>query len=168
MKFLLIVLTSIFSYNYFYGYNAQRVDSLHIISITNSDLFTILDSIVFHEKQCVYYNDSLVFNVFVNDCNKSYTAIQIGAIGNDIIRVGNELGCFMHKDHMFIVKGKKVNEMFFSILKKYIQIDFYESKMEEGVINIDVYEDDSYSYWNYYFQDSIFFFESKNSMCEQN
>jgi hypothetical protein len=166
MKFIFIVLISIFSSISLYSCNTQRIDSLHAISITNKNLFTILDSIISHEKQCDYYNEGLVFNVFVTVRNKSYSDIQIGAIGNDIIRVGNELGCFMYRDHLFIVKGKQEVETLFSILKKYIQIDIYESKKEEDVITIDIFEDDSYSYWNYYYQDNIFIFESKYSMCK--
>ena len=170
MKYkILFVLVFVLSFADLYSCGAQKTDSLKVVTIINKKLPPILNSITIHEKKCEYYSDSLVFYVFINDRNDLYSEIQIGSIGNNVIRSGKELGCFLYKDHLFIIEGV-IEKSLFSFQNEFVKIDFQEINnkdgvIEKGIINIDVYEDDSFSYWNYYYQNGNFIFESKHTFC---
>lgn len=139
--------------------NIHKDSQLSTLKINNAEFMTILDSLLKHEKSLDYYSDSLLFSIHVQK-NNDITLIQVGSIGNRIIKRGDELGCFIYKEHFFIVTGGSIEETIFEITDKKENVSYYlpkDSIDSSGVVYIDVYEDDTYTYWNYRYYEGHFY-----------
>ena len=98
--------------------------------------------------------------------------ILIGARGNRMIFSGNELGCFEHKGHLFILKGKKNDSTLFKRTREKRYNIFsksktgYDKKLDMWVFDVDAIQDDTHSNWCYIYKDGKFIFESFHTMCD--
>jgi hypothetical protein len=146
----------------------NNTDSLDVLQIINNDLTIILDSIVAHETQCDYYSSNLLFVILQYD-----TFVLIEAKGEKITKNPNILGCLFHCGHLFFIVGNNLDEHLFEKTGQQKKYDFYISRSGEdpktGIFYIDSVDmqDDSYSYWYYFYKDGEFIFDSKSTYCEE-
>lgn len=130
--------------------DVETKDTLAVLKIVNTELQTIVDSLFIYEKNMDYYDSSLVFYIDVQHRN-DITLLSVGSF-HKILKSGNEIGCLTIKNHIFIVSSNCETNLFkkTGCKKRY---DFYEPLEQnedgsEGIV-IDIYEDDSYTQWNY-------------------
>jgi len=149
--------------------NENLIDNLCIV---NENLFLLLDSIIEHEKKCEYYNTKLLFSIYLNTNINNQYSVLVGSIGNKVIKTGREIGGFRHKDHLFIVNGDSIDATLFLKTEEKLYGIFsksktgYNSKTKEWFFDVDAMQDDSYSYWYYYYENGRFVFESKSTYCD--
>lgn len=130
--------------------NIEINDSLAVLKVENNELLNIVDSLLEHEKTMEYYDSNLVFYVDILH-RKGITLLSIGSF-HKIIKTGNEIGCFTVKNHFFIVSSNYETKLF-KRTKCKRKFNFYQSQERindsSGDVIIDIYEDDSYTQWNY-------------------
>lgn len=149
----------------------SSVDSLEILQIKNENLLPILDSIVSHEKLCVYYTPDLYFSIRSLILNDTITEFQVGAFGSMLIEFGdnNYKGCFKHKGHWFFVEGQELNKALFAKTNQKKAFVFYKPAWEtnNGEIILRVIEDDIFSFWIYYYvNNKLIFREMYDPYCK--
>lgn len=127
----------------------------------NKKLLPILDCIIKHEQQCVYYTPNLIFNIYSRNLNDSIDEVQIGAIGSILTRLELDEKCFEYAGHLFLVERYK-NSLFINTNQKK-QISYY-IETNNVVIN---YYNDTYSFWIYhYISDRFFFRDMYDTYCK--
>jgi hypothetical protein len=162
--YLLIIVPLLLSLSANAKNNTAYVD---VLKIVNKDLPTILDSIVDHETRCDYYKSDLLFVILMRGED-----IIIGTIGEKIKKGKNILGCFSHKNHLFFVEGTSLDETLFERTNQRKKYTFSVSKSgtdpKTGVFFIDSMDiqDDSYSYWEYFYAKNDFIFHSRSTYCD--
>jgi len=127
--------------------------SLAILQIKNEKLIPILDSIISHEQQCVYYTPELHFSIHSRRVNDTIIEFQIEAFGLLIEPADYNKGCFEHNGHWFFVTGQELNESIFiktNQRKKFLfhKDHYYKS---DGQLVLVLIEDDTYSMWIYHY-----------------
>lgn len=144
-------------------------DSLSILSITNNSFVPILNGIVDNEKQCSYYSKNLLFSIHFQT-KDSETIIVIDSPGNRKIHIGDELGCFVFRDHLFFVSGERIDNTIFRKTNLRKKVNWYEpneyNKKEGGKINLDMIEDDTFSLWVFNYKDNKFKMIEERSNCK--
>ena len=134
---------------------------LEVLEVKNKNLLPILDCIIKHEQQCVYYTPNLIFNIYSRNLNDSIDEVQIGAIGSILTRLELDEKCFEYAGHLFLVEGYK-NSLFINTNRKE-QISYY-IETNDVVTN---YDDDTYSFWIYhYISDRFFFRDMYDTYCK--
>ena len=164
-KILLIILIHIVVFHA----QGNSLDSISVLRVVDNKFIKILDGIVSHEKECAYYDADLIFTINILSVDSNNQQIQIGAVGNDLIEIGNESGCFQYKGHFFVVTGSFTDQLFCKSSQIKI-IEFYHPKEEynpkTGKVVLDAIENDTYSFWTYSYQDYNFSLLEKHTICE--
>lgn len=157
--FYILIVVSVFSTSLKSETN-KRVGHIEILQIKDSNLLSILDSIVSHEKHCVYYTPDLYFSVCTRIMNDTITEFEIGSAGSILIESDNNYyqGCFEYKSHWFFVKGQELTETVFAKTnrKKAFVFDKPNRITSGGKIILNVIEDDRFSFWIYQYVDGMF------------
>jgi len=146
----------------------ENADSLVVIKVINRELYDILDHIIDHEKKCTYYSPDIMFDIYIFNSEDKKVGIQISTIGKVRYKLGYEKGIFKYKGHTFFVSGI-IDNTIFSLTKKKIRYIYEEMKIKyssDGDIIHDFGEDDSLSYWNYYYLDNSFLLDSVSTYCD--
>jgi hypothetical protein len=140
---------------------------LDIVCVTNYNLFPILDSIITHEKGCDYYSPNLLFSISILQDNY----ILIGSIGERIVDTESRVACFEYKNHLFLVRN--LDKRFFRKTGRQRNYIFSKSQTrfdeETGQWSIDTaewFQDDSYSYWYYTYENNEFIYQSSSTFCD--
>lgn len=137
-----------------------------VLQITNERLLPILDSIIQHEKKCVYYSSDLVFSIHRQAVNDSIAEFQIGGIGSILVDLGEDYykGCFEYEGHWFLVTGKELDKTVFANADYKKEFVSYKTDWvtDEGEIVLIDFEDDRYSYWIYHYNGEVFKFKSSS------
>ena len=142
------------------SFKAEKVDyvnCLNILQMKNESLLPILDSIVRHEKQCVYYAPELIFEVYTQN-NNSIIELQIRAIGSVVGQPDIYKGCFEFRRHLFLVWGKDYNVIFKKTNKK--KPISYVALKDGEVLE----EDNTFSIWAYHYINNNFIFKELYDM----
>lgn len=140
---------------------------LAMLSIADTNLTVILDSIICFEKKCSYYSDSLLFTVNIRQVNDIYE-LQIESSNNvnGVLDYFEPIyGYFYFDDHLFFV-FKPESKILFSLTdstKKFNYTKYLESNKKNKRIQI---IDDSHSFWNYWISNQTFTLKGKSSPCE--
>ncbi len=159
-------------------FNSCSVSSQHTVktkellglSIIDTSLNTILDSVVSFEKNCDYYNDSLFFTVDVRKIKDVYE-LQIESsnnINNALDYFEPILGYLYYKSHLFIIYNP-VSERFFKRTeetKKFKYIKYDKTYQEEDSLTLYHIIDDSFTIWNYWYINGNFVFKGRSSSCD--
>jgi hypothetical protein len=141
----------------------NRADYLEILQIKHEKLLSILDSIIRHQKQCIYYTPELIFCIHPRNINDTIVEIQIEAIGSVALKSDRRKGCFDFGGHLFLVTGDEYKAILKNTNKKR-QISYYRPNKDE----IAIYEDDTYSMWIYhYINDDFIFKEMWEMFCKE-
>ncbi len=140
---------------------AVALRKVTVLKITNENLLPILDSIIQHEKKCVYYSSDLVFSIHRQAVNDSIAEFQIGGIGSMLVDLGEDYykGCFEHKGHTFLVVGQDVDTTIFADTDEQKEFRIYKTDWvtDRGETVLIDFEDDQFSYWVYHYLDSSFY-----------
>lgn len=143
--FLLLLILFAINWNFIIGQKSE----LPILKCKNEKVNFILDSLFNHEKNMAYYDSDIDYYI---DLQKKDTSIimSIGSFHN-IIKTGSEKGIYQYCEDTVIVSG--FIEPLFEIQNETISYNFYEPQVHEisdsSEVLIDIYEDDSYTYWNF-------------------
>lgn len=144
-------------------------DSLNIFNIKNQDLIKIIDAAIRHEKNCTYYNDSLLFSIHLQEIEGSLN-LQLESIGNKKIQLENEKGCIEYQGHLFLVTGTNLDSTLFSNSGRTNTINYYKPKdkidRKTGKPIFDIIEDDSFSVWIYRYVENHFVLDSYYTYCD--
>lgn len=136
---------------------------LTVLNIENGELSVIIDSIIDFEKRCDYYTKDLLFFVHLSPDS----TVQIGSFGFELVKSKTELGCFIYREHLFIVSGKYLDKSLFSETENKEEIKYYAPmKYDPNGAIIDIAEDDSFSFWVYKYVGGKFLFETRHTFCE--
>lgn len=173
MKLNLIYILSIFCFysSTVFSQHSRETCDLHLLSITDTPLISILDSITSFEKKCDYYNDSLFFTVNVrkiNDTNDIYELYV--ASSNDIngtLDFDPVLGYFYYKNHLFLVY-RNVSEKFFKqteTVKSFTYTKYDDSYQKGDTLILYYIIDDSFTNWVYWYVKDKFIFKDRSSSC---
>jgi len=148
--------------------SSKKPGSIRVVSVINHTLFPILDSIILHESNCDYYTPSLIFSISLDKRNNY---VVIGSIGSKVYKSENLIGCFEYGKHLFLVKGKRLDDTLFEKSKKYKALSFAKSETHYNknedifIIDSDGVQDDSFSYWYYKYENNQFTYYSSSSCC---
>ncbi len=162
------------------GYSQQRGtyvdDTVRILRLTDSTLCTKIDSFIEFEKKCDYYTPDLIIGIHIQTWEDGYFITVgsddgLGIISNDSLIYGG----FLHKGHYVEVSinpdvATSLKEQFFKktekekAVKRYKAFNGYDSK--EGIVVLETIEDDSFSYWRYFYQKGIFKIRDRHTFCE--
>ena len=161
------------SVNVFSQYVEKQIDLYHL-SFENKNLTTILDSIILHEKKCNYYDCNLLFSFRIQKFEGNYILIVIESNNSiDLLLSLDPYGFFYYENHMFIVDGDSLEELFSicgqKVSFKYLEedLDYILKRTDDKNIITEIYFiiDDSFSQWSYLYLDGEFIFEGKSSFC---
>ncbi len=161
------------SVNVFSQYVEKQIDLYHL-SFENKNLTTILDSIILHEKKCNYYDCNLLFSFRIQKFEGNYILIVIQSNNSiDLLLSLDPYGFFYYKNHMFIMFGDSLEELFSicgqKVSFKYLEedLDYILKRTDDKNIITEIYFiiDDSFSQWSYLYLDGEFIFEGKSSFC---
>ncbi len=161
------------SVNVFAQYIEKQIDLYHL-SIENNNLTTILDSIILHEKKCNYYDCNLLFSFDIQKFEGNYILIVIESNNSiDLLLSLDPYGFFYYKNHMFIVDGDRLEELFSicgqKVSFKYLEedLDYILKRTDDKNIITEIYfiTDDSFSQWSYLYLNGEFIFDGKSSFC---
>lgn len=133
--------------------NVETTDNLPVLEIVNTELQAIVDSLLEHEKNMDYYNSNLVFYINVQH-QEDLILLSIGSTDKKM-KLGNEIGCITIKKHIFIVSGYYETNLFKKTKRKkrynfYVPMEQQTKNNCKDKIEIDVFEDDSYTQLNYW------------------
>jgi len=163
MKNLLLLFLSAILFVSIESENDSRKESIDIIHVNDRVFLSILDSIINHEKQCVYYSPDLIFSIHNRKVKDTIIEYQIGAYGLALIDFTNNnyKGCFEYDGHWFVVEGLILDEQVFVKTDKKKEFVFYKpyGVFENGSNYSRVFEDDIYSFWIYQYIDHLFIFK---------
>jgi hypothetical protein len=148
------------------------------LSFENKNLTTILDSIILHEKKCNYYDCNLLFSFRIQEFEDNYISIVIESNNSIDLLLGlDPYGFFYYKNHMFIVVGDSLEELF-SICGQKVSFKYLEEDLDyiieqntkrkydkNTIIELYFIIDDSFSQWSYIYINGEFIFEGKSSFC---
>jgi hypothetical protein len=149
----LLFLTSIL-----YGVVAQsksikEIVLLNVLSIKDSTLIPILDTIISTEMKREYYQSNMLFSIHFNQDS----TIIIQAI--DVPYKINECGVILHKDTYFFVSGNIFDERVLCKSKKIEKYEFYKNSSyidKKGRLVYIISHDDGFSKWQYKYNDKGF------------
>jgi hypothetical protein len=140
-----------------------KKDTLIALQINNMRLLSVLDSVINFEKRCDYYKPDLLFFIHIYSAYNS-SWIQVGSYGFELMNLGkHNLGFFIYKNHFFLVTGQFWDETLFSKTKEKKAVKYYEPRTD-GVI--DVYEDDSFTFWIYKYVNEGFIYNNQHTFCK--
>ncbi len=135
--------------------NAQndKNDSLQVLKVENKQLLIILDSLIENDKSCDFYDTNLVYTVHIQPTPYYGKYLVSFSSSHKITQLGDEVGCFVTKQHIVIVNGV-FNKALFRKTSYKKMFSFYQPQNgvdSNGNIIIDIYEDDTYTQWDYIF-----------------
>ena len=160
------------SVNVFAQYIEKQIDLYHL-SFENNNLTTILDSIILHEKKCNYYDCNLLFSFRIQKFEDNDILIVIQSNNSIDLLLGiDPYGFFYYKNHMFIVFGDSLQELFSicgqKVSFKYLEedLDYILKRKDDKKIITEIFIiDDSFSQWSYQYLNGEFIFDGKSSFC---
>ena len=173
LKFFITLMLCINSVNVFAQYIEKQIDLYHL-SFENNNLTTILDSIILHEKKCNYYDCNLLFSFRIQKFEDNDILIVIQSNNSIDLLLGiDPYGFFYYKNHMFIVFGDSLQELFSicgqKVSFKYLEedLDYILKRTDDKNIITEIYFiiDDSFSQWSYQYLNGEFIFDGKSSFC---
>lgn len=173
LKFFITLMLCINSVNVFSQYIEKQIDLYHL-SFENNNITTILDSIILHEKKCNYYDCNLLFSFDIQKFEDNYILIVIESNNSiDLLLSLDPYGFFYYKNHMFIVDGDRLEELFSicgqKVSFKYLEedLDYILKRTDDKNIITEIYfiTDDSFSQWSYLYLNGEFIFDGKSSFC---
>ncbi len=173
LKYFITLMLCINSVNVFSQYIEKQIDLYHL-SFENNNITTILDSIILHEKKCNYYDCNLLFSFDIQKFEDNYILIVIESNNSIDLLLGlDPYGFFYYKNHMFIVDGDRLEELFSicgqKVSFKYLEedLDYILKRTDDKNIITEIYfiTDDSFSQWSYLYLNGEFIFDGKSSFC---
>ncbi|MDD3629763.1 MAG: hypothetical protein PHF55_01865 [Bacteroidales bacterium] len=173
LKYFITLMLCINSVNVFSQYIEKQIDLYHL-SFENNNITTILDSIILHEKKCNYYDCNLLFSFDIQKFEDNYILIVIESNNSiDLLLSLDPYGFFYYKNHMFIVDGDRLEELFSicgqKVSFKYLEedLDYILKRTDDKNIITEIYfiTDDSFSQWSYLYLNGEFIFDGKSSFC---
>jgi len=173
LKFFITLMLCINSVNVFAQYIEKQIDLYHL-SFENKNLTTILDSIILHEKKCNYYDCNLLFGFRIQKFEDNDILIIIESNNSIDLLLGlYPYGFFYYENHMFIVDGDSLEELFSicgqKVSFKYLEkdLDYILKRKDDKNIITELYFiiDDSFSQWSYQYLNGEFIFDGKSSFC---
>jgi hypothetical protein len=138
---------------------------LNQLLIENEELTFIVDSILNYEKNCDYYSSDLLYAIHIHG-QGGFSTLTIGAVGFKTIEIGNELGYFNHRSHVFIVYGYCLDNTLFSKSGKKKTFNYFKPNNRDNEMIIYNIEDDSFSFWIYKYIQGDFVFQGLHTHCE--
>ena len=131
----------------------ETADTLPILEIRENALITAIDSIIYFETQCKYYDPNLVYNIGLQNENNDAVNIEIGSLGNQVVKSKAHLGCFNYNNHLFIVSGRSLDQALFTETGASKNIEYHQFKdkieVRKEPIVLDIMEDDRFGLWIY-------------------
>jgi len=172
LKYFITLMLCINSVNVFSQYVEKQIDLYHL-SFENKNLTTILDSIILHEKKCNYYDCNLLFSFDIQKFEDNDILIVIESNNSIDLLLGlDPYGFFYYENHMFIVDGDSLEELFSicgqKVSFKYLEkdLDYILKRKDDKKIITEIFIiDDSFSQWSYQYLDGEFIFDGKSSFC---
>lgn len=138
---------------------------LHLLLVENKELTFIADSILNYEKNCDYYSSELLYAIHIQEYT-GFSTLTIGAVGFKTIQIGNELGYFNHRGHIFIVYGCYLDNTLFIKSGKKKYFNYFRPANRDSEMIIFNIEDDSFSFWIYKYIEGNFVFQDLHTHCK--
>lgn len=137
-------------------------------SVTNAELFSVLDSVTSYERMCPYYSDSVffVFNCREIDHVVEVTIYALNSMNDpmDFFEFSDIIG-YCYYDGFVIFIDRKARDLFFVIEEN--ELTFHYMKYDDTYHSKDKYVlynviDDSFTVWSYYYivNHSVFYGKS--------
>ena len=150
-----------------YSQHIKKTIFLPEFSVTNPELFSILDSVTAYERICPYYNDS-VFLLFQCREIESVTVLTIYSlisINNplDFFEFSDIIGYFNH-DGFVVFIDRKSRDLFFALKgneKAFNYLKYDDTYQPKDNLILYYIIDDSYSVWSFYYIDDSFILNDK-------
>jgi hypothetical protein len=148
----------------------SKNSELTLLSIKNSELYSILDSIISFEKNCGYYSDSLFFTINLRQI-KGDSLHVLNIQSNNNMKTAIILapdGYLYYKEHLFMVYGAD-NEVFFSKTnkkRKFKYVEYSPNHKKDNVVTVIDILDDSFTIWVYWYIKDHFIFKDKAGSCD--
>jgi len=138
---------------------------LVLYEVVDDRLLRILDSVIFFEKTCNYYNNNLIFGIIIKKYENYYEIIFSSHSDTDLIITDISYGYLRHQNHFFILKGDHINNLFLETKEKkdFTFFDHGTIVLPNGRRKYIPYHyiDDSHSQWIYIYKDGDFILELK-------
>ena len=153
-----------------FGQHTNEKIELKKLKLFDKGLCKIIANSIKHEKKCDYYSDDLIFTISVNK-SESGVSLIIETIEDKNIALGlKPVGYFKKENHLFLVDGYDWNKFFASSNQKkefrYVKYDpTYQEPNSEKII-VHYFTDDSFSQWEYVYNDGNFKLKNKSKSCE--
>lgn len=156
------------SLNAFSQHQERSTELIRVIG-ENKEFCEILDSIISHERQCTYYSDNLLFAIDVKKQETNYFIFIESLQDSNLVLGLSPYGYFYYEDHLVIVSGYYTEELFSKSQDKrkfnYVEYDpDFQEEGSEKIIN--VFNDDSFSQWQYWYVKNKFIFKGKSTTCD--
>jgi hypothetical protein len=148
----------------------KQKDLSHL-RIEKQYLAAILDSVIFHESKCSYYNCDLLFVVSLERIEDTIFVSVESQDDINIILSFPLIGYLYHRNHLLFVIGENYEDMFSvcggRMKFNYIDYNNMQAKSVKDMNNIIyLFNDDSYSQWYYKYFNNVFILEGKSTFCK--
>lgn len=147
-------------------YKEKKIDLLHL-KIKDESFLSILDSVILHEKYCSYYNFELLFSITIKKTgNKFFISIESQTDRNILLDL-TPYGYCCYQNHLFLIYGHQCEYIFSTFGKQVFNYHrtSFRSKKENKII-LDIFNDDSFSQWHYWYVKFRFILEKKSTFCK--
>ncbi len=152
-----------------YAQHTKEKIELQKMEIVNDELNSILDDIIMNEKKCSYYDCKLIFAITIEKRDDEISLIVESLKDKNIALVLEPYGYFTKDKHLFVIDGVKSNDLFSMSKKKknfkYVKYDPTYKDPKTGKIIVHTFTDDSFSQWEYTYNNKSFSLRSKISFC---
>lgn len=140
------------------------------VNVNNNELKIALDTIIEEEKECDYFSVDLMFGVTIIQAEEGVNLLIDSFSDKDMALGLDPYGYFYHRNHLFFVDGIVYNQVLCKTKDKkefkYLEYD-PNYKLENGKNEkIFVFTDDSFSQWEFLFNNKELTLKSKISSCD--
>lgn len=149
---------------------SQHIEKYNILThltIADSNICIVLDSIVENEKKCEYYNDKLIFAFDIKKYKGEYYLTIESVNDSNIVQALEPYGYFYYDSHLVLINGDTCKKIFSTTKHqrkfKYFEYELNYQKDDKKVIYY--FNDDSYSNWHYLYTKGNLIFKDKFTSC---
>jgi hypothetical protein len=166
LKIIMIFTISLYSHTLL-SQHIEKSNVLTHLTIVDSNICIVLDSIVENEKKCEYYNEKLIFVFDIKKSKDEYHLTIESVNDSNIIQGLEPYGYFYFDNHLVIIDGDICKKIFSSTkrTRKFRYIEYDLSYQEDDKKVIYYFNDDSYSNWHYLYTNGNLIFKNKFTTC---
>ncbi len=176
MKVLTVIISFMLAIEGYAQQGTYVSDTVTVLRLRDSTIVAKIDSFIEFEKQCDYYRPDLIIGIHIQTWEDGYFITLGSDNGLGVVKDKRVIyGGLMYDSHYVEVRINTdvdttiKNQLFQKTdkekaVKRYKPFNGYDSK--EDIVVLESIEDDSFSFWRYFYEEGIFKIHNRHTFCE--